>query len=149
MEKRADFTRLSQILTIVLAVIILGTIGYFSYVITVPQGQKPFTEFYILGSEGKAHNYPKQLKVGEEVSLTLGIINREQKTTSYQVEIKIAGATSNTLKPIVLEHDEKLEQLTSFTPETSGDNQTIDFLLYQEGQTTPCGTLRLWVDIEE
>jgi len=106
-------------------------------------------KFYILGSDGKAHNYPKQLKVGEEASLTLGIINREQKTTSYRVEIKITGAASNTLKSIVLEHDEKLEQLTSFTPETPGDNQTIDFLLYQEGQTTPCGTLRLWVDIEE
>ena len=149
MEKRVDFTRLSQILTIVLVVIILGTIGYFSYVITVPQNQEPFTEFYILGSEGKAHNYPKQLKVGEEASLILGIINREHETTSYQVEIKIAGATSNTLKPIVLEHDKKFEQLINFTAETSGDNQTVEFLLYKEGQIMPCGTLYLWVDIDE
>ena len=149
MEKRADFTRLSQILTIVLVVIILGTIGYFSYVIAVPQNQKPFTEFYILGSDGKAHNYPKQLKVGEEVSLTIGIINREQKTTSYQVEVKVAGATSNTLKPIVLEHDKKFEQVISLAAETPGDNQTINFLLYKEGQIMPCGTLYLWVDIDE
>jgi len=149
MEKPAGSTRLNKTLTIVLAVIILGTIGYFSYVITVPQGQEPFTEFYILGSEGKAHNYPKQLKVGEEVSLTLGIINQEKKTTSYHVEIRIAGATSNTLKPIVLERDEKFEQLVSFTPETSGDNQTVEFLLYKQGQTAAYESLLLWVAIEE
>ena len=45
--------------------------------------------------------------------------------------------------------DAKLEQLISFTAETPGDNQTIDFLLYQEGQTTAYKSLRLWVDIEE
>ena len=68
MEKPASPTRLNKMLTLVLTLIILGTIGYFSYVITVPQGQEPFTEFYILGTEGKAHSYPKQLKVGEEAS---------------------------------------------------------------------------------
>ena len=149
MEKPASSTGLSHILTIVLAVIILGTIGYFSYVITVPQGQKPFTEFYILGSEGKAHNYPKQLKVGEEASLILGIINREQKTTSYQVEVKIAGVSNNKLGPVILEHDEKLEQLISFTPEASGDNQTVDFLLYKQGQSTAYESLLLQVDVDK
>ena len=149
MEKPAGSTRLNKTLTLVLTLIILGTIGYFSYVITVPQGQEPFTEFYILGTEGKAHNYPKQLKVGEEASLILGIINREHGTTSYQVELRIAGVSNNKLEPVVLEHDEELEQLINFTPETSGDNQTVEFLLYKQGQTTAYESLLLRVDVEE
>lgn len=45
---------------------ILGAIGTLAYVIITPKAGERFTEFYILGLEGKADNYPDELTVGEE-----------------------------------------------------------------------------------
>ena len=36
-----------------------------------------FTEFYALGPEGKASGYPRELMVGEETVVILGVVNKE------------------------------------------------------------------------
>ncbi len=45
---------------------------------TILAGER-FTEFYILGLEGKADNYPDELTVGEEGRVILGIVNHEHE----------------------------------------------------------------------
>jgi len=39
--------------------------------------QEPFTEFYILGPEGKADNYPTDYVLGENGTVIVGIVNHE------------------------------------------------------------------------
>ena len=39
------------------------------YVIVTPKEGEKFTEFYVLGSGGKAEDYPTNLKVGEDQKL--------------------------------------------------------------------------------
>lgn len=107
-----------------------------------------FTEFYILGTEGKAAGYPRQLKVGEEASLILGISNQEQKTMSYLVDIKIDEVTANGLGPIILEHGEKVEQIVTFTPDKPAGEQEVEFLLYKQGESEVYESLHLWVDVQ-
>ncbi len=61
------------------------------YVTQPPRVEQRFTEFYILGPEGKAENYPRVLVLGERAKVTIGIVNREHEVTEYNVKILIEG----------------------------------------------------------
>jgi len=52
---------LDKVLYVILAVVVLGTLGTIGYVFAKPGVGETFTEFYILVPEGKAINYPLQL----------------------------------------------------------------------------------------
>ena len=47
-------------LSVILVVSILGALGMLGYVIAKPKVGERFTEFYILGREGKAIDYPRR-----------------------------------------------------------------------------------------
>lgn len=142
-------SRLDKILTIILILAILGAIGMLSYILAIPQetGEK-FTEFYILGLEGKATDYATELRIGEDGRVIVGIVNREYRRVSYRVEIAIDGARSEEIGPIVLEHGEKWEGEASFTPTRIGDNQQVQFLLYEEGKSFFKEQLHLWINVK-
>ena len=80
-----------KVLSVVLIVVIVGAIGTLGYVLATPNVGEKFTEFYILGLEGRAGHYPEELKVGEEGRVILGIVNHEQERASYKVEVWIDG----------------------------------------------------------
>ena len=124
-------------LSIVLVVAILGAIGALGYIIATPRSGAGFTEFYILGLEGKATNYPSEMVVGEEGRVIVGIINREHETVSYRVEVTMDGARENEVKPVVLAYNEKWEEVLSFTPDKVGLSQKVEFLLYKNGGNEP------------
>lgn len=139
-----------KVLLVVLAIAILGALGTLGYVIAIPKVGEQFTEFYILGQEEKVANYPRELKVGEEGEVVMGIINREFRAVSYRVEVRIDGVKSTEMEPLVLEHDEKWEGKISFVPQVAGENRKTEFLLYKDGEAEPClEPLRLWVDVIE
>lgn len=149
MEKWLASSRLDKALSIVLILVILGAIGTLVYVIATPKVGERFTEFYILGPEGKAADYSTELTVGEEAGVIVGIVNREHETVSYRVEVSIDGVTNNKMGPIALEHDGKLEQIVTFTPDKLGEKQKVEFLLYKQGQTKVYQSLHLWVNVKE
>ncbi len=124
-----------KVLSIVLIAAILGAIGTVGYVIATPKIGEKFTEFYVLGLEGKAMDYPREMAVGEEPRVIVGIVNREHETVSYQVEMKMDGVKNNRVELLVLGQDEKWEKEVSFTPNRIGDKQQVEFLLYRRGQT--------------
>lgn len=134
----------------VLVLAILGAIAALAYVVTTPKLGDRFTEFYILGLEGKAENYPKEVVVGKEARVIVGIINREHETVSYRVEVRIDGARNSEVGPLVLGHDEEWEDIVSFTPRRIGDNQKVEFLLYKNDKSEPyLKPLQLWVNVKE
>ena len=85
---------LDKVLTSILVLAILGAIGTIGYAVATPQVGERFTEFYVLGLEGKAIEYPTGLKLGEEWRGIVGIVNQEQETVSYLVEVTIDGIRS-------------------------------------------------------
>ena len=120
------------------------------YVIATPKVGERFTEFYILGQEGKAADYPSELVVGGEGRVIVGIINNERETVSYRVEVRIGGEKNSEVGPIMLEHGQRWEGEVSFVPQVPGENQKVEFLLYKDGEAEPClRPLRLWVDVTE
>ena len=139
-----------KVLTIVLVLVIIGALGTLSYVITTPKVGETFTEFYILGQEGKAENYPGELKVGGEGRVIVGIINHEGKEVSYRVEVVIGEKKSTEVGPLVLLDEQKWEGEVSFVSEVAGKHQGVEFLLYKQGEVEPClEPLHLWVDVTE
>jgi uncharacterized membrane protein len=137
----------SKMILAILVAVILGVTGTAGCAMS--QTREKFTEFYILGSEGKATDYPDELKVGEEGTVTVVIINREQETVNYWLEVRIDGVIDNERGPIELVHDQKWEEITGFTPDRDGDNQQVEFLLYKNGQNESYLGLHLWIDVEE
>ena len=139
-----------KVLSVVLALAILGAFGTLVYIIVNPKVGEPFTEFYILGLEGKAADYPSELVVGEEGRVIVGIINNEHKTVSYRVEVRIGGEKNNEVGPIVIENEGTWEEEIGFIPQIPGEHQRVEFLLYKNGESEPCfEPIHLWADVTE
>lgn len=137
-------------LSIILGLTILGALGTLGYVITNPKVGERFTEFYILAPDGKIAGYPKELLVGEEAKVIVGVINREHERVSYRIEVRMDERKGSEIGPLVLEHDEEWEGQVSFVPDIAGDNQKLEFTLYKNGQDEPwLAPLRLWVNVKE
>ena len=145
----AGLNRFSKTLSIFLIILILALIGAIVYMATSVEGGESFTEFYILGEEGKADIYPTEIALGDKVAIMLGIINREQEQISYMVEIRIDGITNSEMGPLSLEDGEKWEKKLSFTPVHSGEAQKVEFILYKQGQDDPYLILHLWMNVKD
>ncbi len=142
-------SKLDKALTGILTLCIIGAIGALAYANIVPKEGESFTEFYILGLSGIAEDYPRELVVGEQSKVILGIVNREHRQKTYFVEIKIEGDKTQEKGPISLAHKEKWEDEIAFIPQKAGENQEVEFLLFNENKNEPDQRLRLWVDVKE
>jgi len=138
--------RLDRALSISLIIAILAVIGAIGYMVANPRVEK-FTEFYILGLEGHAADYPRNLLLGKEGRVILGIVNREHELLTYRVEIIIEGVKNSEIKSIVLDHNEKWEEIISFTPDQSGEDKKVEFLLYKDDEIKTYRAIYLWIDV--
>ena len=125
-----------KVLSSILGLLILAAISATVYVVTSSLPWERYTEFYILGLDNKAIDYPKELAVGEEGKVIVGIANHEYQEVHYQVVLRI-GEVGTEVGPIVLKQGEVWEEIVSFIPHSAGDNQKVEFLLYISGETEP------------
>ena len=138
---------LDKALSVILAISILGTLGVLGYVVAFPKSGEKFSEFYILGLNGKATDYPKEVAVGKTAEVIVGIVNHEQVTASYRVEVRINGKKNIEVGPVVLDNEGKWEQTVGFTPNTVGNSEKVEFLLYKDESTDPYLETHLWIDV--
>jgi uncharacterized membrane protein len=85
--------RIDRLLTIVLGIAIVVAIAALMYVIIAPKTGEKFTEFYLLSTERRADEYPKNLTMGEEASVIIGIVNHEYRPITYTVEVWLINQT--------------------------------------------------------
>jgi uncharacterized membrane protein len=167
-------TRLDRWLSIALTVVILGLLATIGYLLIQPKSNENYTEFYDLGINGQAADYPSDftLNNGHVVaveygslstvytqqwgSLTLGIVNHEGRDTTYtmmmqidgnKVGIPFQGNTVNQIGPVALTPEEKWEQVIGIIPQHTGDNQEVEILLYKNGGAEPYLNLSLWINV--
>lgn len=84
---------MDRALTVVLVISIISSMAALVYVVAVPNDGESYTEFYILGPDGKADGYPSNLTVGESASIIIGIANHENQVVEYTVEIWLVNMT--------------------------------------------------------
>ena len=163
-----------KLLSILVVISILGSLGMLGYVIASPKAEEKFTEFYITGPYN-ALDYPVEFVIagGEVVSVKygdgdneplytstgrviLGIINHEGEEAAYLVnitidneplEVSFGGRTFEYIGPITLAHEEKWEQEIGFAPKNVGNNQKVEFVLYKDETPRFEEPLHLWVDV--
>jgi len=142
-------SRWDKALTAVLVLVVLVVLGAIGYAIAKPKVGQKFTEFYILGLEGRAADYPETLNVGQEGTVTIGIVNHEHQEVNYRVEVLLNAEKADEVGPVMLEQNEKYEETVTFTLYQAGENQKTEFLLYKNGDTEPyLEPLRLWIDVK-
>jgi len=144
-------SKLDKTLTIILIFSILLSVTTLVYVILTPKEGEHFTEFYILGPDGKADNYPTEYMLGENGTVMVGIINHEYKPTNYTIDIRLENKSlplSEIQRQINLEHNMSWEEPVTFTPPFEGKNMKLEFLLFNETEkTTPYRDLHLWINV--
>ncbi len=86
--------------------------------------------------------------MGEVVRVTLGIINHEGEPVTYRVEVSIDGEESNEVAPVMLDDEEEWEGIATFTPDQTGNNQKVEFILYKDGEIESSLKLHLWIDVK-
>ncbi len=80
-------SRLDKALTAILAISILISIIVLVYVIVLPKSGEKFTEFYILGKDGIADDYPRNLSRNGNANVRVGIVNHEYSQMNYTLEL--------------------------------------------------------------
>ena len=143
--KKAGTSRTDRILSIILLIASIAAVVTTAYVIVVPKEGEKFTEFFILGDNQKAADYPTTLITGEKNSLYIGIGNHEYRTVNYTVETYFSNMSfDQTTNSTSVEAMIPLDRFTvsvpdnqtvvrpyTFTATTKGFNR-IDFLLFNE-----------------
>lgn len=165
---------INKVLSIILALSILGTIGVLGYTVAKPKVGERFTEYSILGNSGKAQDYPSEfimeggqithVKYGADLPETAGergivnleIVNHEYQPTSYRVTMTIDGEPADIfygdkniaeLGPIELADEEKWEGEIGFVPQHAGDNQKVEFSLIKNDESDPYLSLHIWINV--
>ena len=142
-----------KILTVILVLSIVVSIIMVVYVIVTPKQGEKFTEFYILGSNGIADNYPTTIAYGEKGTMIIGIVNHEYETVHYSMKMELDGDPFTIpvwCDNIPLRHNETFERNLTFTPYKTGTDMKMELLLYKENNyTTPYRDLHLWIDVND
>ena len=148
-ESWREMGRANKVLSIMFVVLILTAIAAVAYAAATLRAGEKFTEFYALGMQGTADNYPSKLQMGQAGEVTLGVVNHERQDTSYRLEIRIDRETVQVMGPISLADGEKWEGKLVFEPTKAGQGQELDLWLYIGQGSEPYRELRLWLDVEE
>jgi uncharacterized membrane protein len=140
---------LDRALSLSLVIAIVAALGCLGYVVAAPKPGEKFTEIYILNTEGRAEDYPRQVKLGEPVAIIIGVVNHEKQPVNYRVDIVIDGIENTQADIGTLADEEKWEQVVGFIPQHSGEGQKVEFWLYRDGDTVPCfdDPLHLYIDV--
>lgn len=111
----------------------------------VPTGGQDTTEFYVLGPDGTASEYPENVSVGETVTLRVGIENNEVSQQTYTL-VTQTNETALVSRTVEVNRGERWEDSVSFAFESSG-RKRLQLQLYTGDSTggQPYRTLQLFV----
>ncbi|MGF7119201.1 DUF1616 domain-containing protein [Methanobacterium oryzae] len=138
-------SKTDRILSIILVFSIVLAISATIYIIVTPKEGEKFTEFYILGPNGKASDYPTNLTVGGSGTVLIGIVNHEYENVNYKLMVKLGNQTIKE-ENISLAKNMKYENQFNFTA-GPGEKQELEFLLYKlPDNRNVYRSLHLWIN---
>ncbi|KAF5059615.1 hypothetical protein DSECCO2_334320 [anaerobic digester metagenome] len=118
-----------RVLSVIIIITMVLAVSATLYIMVNPHQGDKFTEFYILGENGTAADYPTNLTLGETGNLTIGIVNHEYQRVDYLLVVKSNNRTLSS-ENLTLENGAKLEIPYNFTA-SSADKKEMKFLLYR------------------
>ncbi len=144
-------SKLDKALTIILIFSILASVVTLVYVIVVPKEGEHFTEFYLLGPEGMADNYPMHYTLGENGTVIVGVVNHEYRVVNYSLDVRLENVSLSLpgeLRQVSLEHNATWEAPLTLTPPFEGTDMKLEFLLFNDtDKSVSYRDLHLWIDV--
>lgn len=135
---------------ILAAVVVLSLVGVVYFAVTPAASNDPYTEFYVLGTEGNASDYPTNLSVGESGTVTVGISNHEGESVTYTVVLRL-NQEAVASRGVTVPAGSTWERQFSFTRRSPGQ-QELRILLYRGPSTgngnEPYRWLRLRIGVD-
>lgn len=143
--------QLDRILTIVLILLIILSVCVLAYVVVVPKQGEKFTEFYILGPDGKANNYPTYFHLGDQKPVIVGVLNHEYRNVTYDLVVVLNDSSTVTQiysDRLTIADNQTWEKTVGLKPDRTGSKMKLEFQLYADGNmTAPYREVHLWVDV--
>jgi uncharacterized membrane protein len=137
---------LNTVLSALLVAVVVATMGFLIYLVTSARIDGKGTDFYLLGPQGKAENYPENVGLGQKASVVVGIMNRDGSQNTYRVEIALDGEAVAEYPSIVLPAGKQVERMVDFAPAKTGQ-QMVEVRLYHEPEAKPKKSLRFWIEV--
>lgn len=143
--------RLNTLITWSLALVLLVSVISTAYAAVTPSSTvDPYTEFYIVGEDGKTNYYPTNVTAGELSNLTVGITNNEHEDKTYTILVRTKEHILDN-REVTVGDGSTWEGEASFVIQNSGEYR-LDILLYQGSvvhqNQEPYRKLRLWITVE-
>lgn len=140
-------SQISSALTIILAITLIVAVAGTVYVaLFPPETAPPFTEYYLLGPEGNASDYPTDLEPGETGVVIVGISNHEQEVTDYRSVVAWNESVTQS-ENVTIQDGQTKETRVRLTAPAEPGRYNVSFQLYKDGSDTPTEQLRLWVTV--
>ncbi len=159
----SQYAALDKVLIIglVLALVLAG--GALAYVLTVPRPAERFTDFYLLGPDGKAGGYPTNLTAGSSGAVIVGVVNHEGLPADYTLVVTLeeynvtVNSTGTQVRTLIssspvnryivpLQDGAKAESNLTFTVPKAGLFR-LELQLYLGGATSAYRELHLWLRV--
>lgn len=84
-----------RVLSVILIVCIVIAACLLIYAVITPRHGERFTEFYVLGPNHLASDYPTNLSAGRNATVVLGVINHEDAFRYYSIEVWLSNQTTS------------------------------------------------------
>jgi uncharacterized membrane protein len=141
----SEGSKIDRLLSIILVLVIIVALVTTIYVIVSPKEGEHFSEFYILGENRTAADYPDQIIAGIPSPMFIGVGNHEYQNVTYTIETWATqtefDTTTNTstilsMDPLartslVLSHNETVVIPYNLSINKAGYNR-VEFLLFNE-----------------
>jgi uncharacterized membrane protein len=137
-------------LSSVLAIVLLTIIYFTIQIIANPEPVDSYTELYILGPDGVADNYPKELVIGENKTLIAYVVNHENVDAYYNLAIRYNNSSTERTaftEYIVLQDNVSWSKKFVIKPDLPGKKVKVQFQLYKNGGLDPYRECYLWLNV--
>ncbi|MBS3781587.1 MAG: DUF1616 domain-containing protein [Candidatus Thermoplasmatota archaeon] len=168
-----NYDWIDKALVIATVGLLIASGGLAYHIATTPRTGERFTELYILGQNGTADHYPRNLMVNENGTVIVGVVNREHETVNYTLGIGLGDAeenyenmerlsdipenytfslpSNNTYRftELRLSHGEKWNQMVNFSIEQPREEHyKVSFFLLRDGEIYQ-NPVHLWIKVGE
>jgi len=151
MPKWREMSRANMIMLVGFVAFVVAAGSITAYFVSMPRIGEQFTEFYIVGPEGKIADYPVNLTLGENGTIIIGIVNHEYQEVTYKISVKLDNETLAAIDGVKLKNEEAWQQNFTFAPQKIGEHMKIEFLLYTDLKNVeePYRSLQLFVNVRQ
>jgi uncharacterized membrane protein len=140
-----ESSKVGRLLTVILTLILLASILVAVYVIGVPKEGERFTEFFILGENRTAADYPTMILSTKNYPMYIGVASHENRNITYTIEtwgmfIEFDNVTNTSRivsmdpllrRSLTLANNETTNIPYNLSVEKTGYNR-VEFLLFNE-----------------